>query len=127
MKRALVVIGLVVAGVLVVDVLGDLTQVRGDPVVEGSHSEVVMELSGRRYKHDLDNGAENLVAACAGTTFMRVAEDSGVTKVGPGRYRFTVEPALGTYNQRKLVGCLQDLTVDHLLAEVMSVEHHGLD
>jgi hypothetical protein len=31
------------------------------------------------------------------------------------------EPALGTHNQRKLVGCLEDATIDRLRSDVVSI------
>lgn len=125
--KLIAVVLLMAGGVWAADALGDLTQARGDPVIEGSRSEVVMQVTSRGYKHELDNGARHLVAACAGTTFMRVAEDPGVVEIEPGLYQFTVEPALGRYNQRKLLGCLQDLTVNHLLANIVSLEHFGVE
>ena len=36
--------------------------------------------------------------------------------------RFSVEPALGTHNRRKLVGCLGDSTIERLQGHVASVE-----
>lgn len=125
--KLIAIVLLVAGGIWAAGTLGDLTQARGDPVVRESRSEVVMQVTSRGYKHDLDLGAQHLVAACAGTTFMRIADDPGVVEIEPGVYQFTVEPALGTYNQRKLLGCLQDLTVNRLLANIVSIEHFGLD
>jgi hypothetical protein len=122
LTRAIVTVVLVVAGVLVVDMLGDLTQTRGDPIVPGSRSEVTLEVDAQRYKHDLDAAANHLVAACAGTTGSVVLADPGVERVESGVYRFTVRPSLGAENRRKLTGCLEDFTVDRLLAQVTSVE-----
>jgi hypothetical protein len=123
MRLLVAAVVLVGGGLWAASALGDLTQARGDRVVDGSYSEVVLQVSSRGYKHDLDHGVHHLLAACAGTTFMRVVDDPGVVEIAPGTYRFTVEPALGTYNQRRLVGCLQDLTIDRLLGDVVSVEH----
>lgn len=122
MRRAILALVLVVAGVLAVDMLGDLTQTRGDPIVPGSRSEVTLELDAQRYKHDLDAAAGHLVAACAGSTGSVVLDERGVERVERGVYRFSVEPSLGVENRRKLTGCLEDFTVDRLLADVVSVE-----
>lgn len=122
MKRLALTAVLVLAGVLAVDRLGDLTQTRGDRIIPGSRSEVVVEVTAQRYKHDLEAGARHLVAACAGTTRSVVLEDPGVVELEPGTYRFALEPSLGTHNRRKLVGCLEDLTVDRLQGHVVSVE-----
>lgn len=121
-RRVLLALVLVVVGVLTVDLLGDMTQTRPDTIVPGSRSEIVMDLDAQRYKHGLDVGASHLVAACAGTTRSVVLADPGVVRVEPGRYRFDVEPGLGAHNRRRLVGCLEDLTVDRLRADVVSVE-----
>jgi hypothetical protein len=123
MRLLITAVVLVGGGLWAAGALGDLTQARGDPIVEGSYSEVVLRVSSRGYKHDLETGAQHLLAACAGTTFMRLAEDPGVVELEPGLYRFTVEPALGTYNQRRLVGCLQDLTIERLQGDVVTVDH----
>ncbi|MGH9209375.1 MAG: hypothetical protein ACRD2C_01690 [Acidimicrobiales bacterium] len=120
--RQLALVGLVVAGALAVDEMGDLFQSRGDRVEPGSRSEVVLEVEEQRYKPPLDQGAQALVMACAGSVYNRLVGDPAVVEIEPGRYRFTVEPSLGRYNEVKLVGCLEDLTIDRLRADVVSVE-----
>jgi hypothetical protein len=121
-KRYVVVAVLVVTSVAVVDELGDLFQTRADHVDPDSRSEVVLDVDERRYKHSLDEGAEALVVACAGSVANRVLDDPGVVEIGPGRYRFLVQPSLGRHNRVKLVGCLEDGTIDHLRGDVVSVE-----
>jgi hypothetical protein len=121
-KRSAVVVALVVASALAVDELGDLFQSRPDHVAADSRSEVVLDVEERRYKLSLDAGAQALVAACAGSISNRVLAGSGLTEIAPGRYRFTVEPSLGRHNRVKLVGCLEDFTIDHLRGDVVSVE-----
>jgi hypothetical protein len=122
MRRALVAVALVVVGIASVDALGDLTQSRPDRVVPGSRSEIVVEVRSRGYPLGADQGARNLVAACAGTSGHDLVGDPGVALVDGGTVQFSVEPALGTHNRRKLVGCLEDATVDRLVGEVVSIE-----
>lgn len=122
MRRYLVAAVLMVAGVAAVDELGDLFQTRADHVDPDSRSEVVLQVDERRYKHSLDHGAQALVVACAGSVANRVLDDPGVVEIGPGRYRFLVEPSLGRHNRVKLIGCLEDATIDHLRGDVVSVE-----
>jgi hypothetical protein len=113
---------LVVVGVLATDALGDLTQSRPDHVAPDSRSAIVLHVSGREYLQDLDDGARNLWAACAGTTSRRLVDDADAfTEVGTDAYRFVVQPALGRHTRRKLVGCLEDLTVDNLVGDVVSI------
>lgn len=122
MKRVLLVLALVVGGAASVDQLGDLTQSRPDRVVPGSRSEVVVEVRAKDYRLGVDQGARNLVAACAGTSGHNVVDQQSLEVAGDGRVRFSVEPALGTHNRRKLVGCLEDATIDRLVGDVVSVQ-----
>ncbi|HZA77259.1 MAG TPA: hypothetical protein VE623_12835 [Acidimicrobiales bacterium] len=122
MKRLLLVVVLVVAGAASVDQLGDLTQSRPDRVVPGSRSELVVEVRSKDYRLGVDQGARNLVAACAGTSGHNVVDQQSLDVSGGGTVRFSVEPALGTHNRRKLVGCLEDATIDRLVGDVVSVE-----
>jgi hypothetical protein len=122
MKRLLLVLVLVVVGAASVDQLGDLTQSRPDRVVPGSHSELVVEVRGKDYQLGVDQGARNLVAACAGTSGYGEVEQSSLELVADGAVRFSVEPALGVNARRKLVGCLEDATIDRLVGDVVSIE-----
>jgi hypothetical protein len=122
LRNVLVAAALVVAGVLGTDALGDLTQSRPDHVAPDSRSAIVLHVTGRDYLQDLDDGARHLWAACAGTTSRRLVDDADAfTEVGDDDYRFVVQPALGNYTRRKLVGCLEDLTVDNLVGDVVSI------
>ena len=122
MRRFLLVVALVVVGAASVDTLGDLTQSRPDEVVAGSRSEIVVEVRSKGYRPGVDEEARNLVAACAGTSGHTLVGDPGVEIIGKGAVRFSVEPALGTHNRRKLVGCLGDSTIERLQGHVASVE-----
>lgn len=125
MRRFLVAVALVAVAAVAIDGLGDLFQSRTDEVIPGSRSEVVLELRARGYKHSLDDAAQHLVAACAGTMTNQVVASRSterVERMAGGLYRFAVEPSLGRHNRVKLVGCLQDLTVDRLQADVVSVD-----
>lgn len=121
MRRLIVTVLLLVAGVLAVEALGDLTQTRGDATPRDSRSEVVVQVSERGYKRELDEGGPNLIAACAGSMHGRIIDEPGLEKVADGRFKFVVQPALGPENRRKLSGCLEDLTIDHLKGRVVSV------
>ncbi|MGH9113654.1 MAG: hypothetical protein ACRDZN_15360, partial [Acidimicrobiales bacterium] len=66
--------------------------------------------------------ARNLVAACAGTSGHTLVDDPGAEPTGDGAVRFSVEPALGTHARRKLVGCLEDASIDRLVGHVASIE-----
>lgn len=57
-----------------------------------------------------------------------VAEKSRLTgvevvePVGDSRFQFRLQPTLDEAGRRQLVGCLQDLRIDHVLANVVSID-----
>lgn len=126
LQRYVFSVVLVVAGVLAVDELGDLFQYRPDHADPDSESDVVLDVEANGYRFSLDDGAAQLVAACSSTTSSRVVGDvEHHGEVGAGRYRFTVTPSLGMHNRVKMVGCLEDFTIDHLRADVVAVNHRN--
>ena len=50
----------------------------------------------------------------------RRAGDGALAPIAGGRYRVVLRPAVGDNERRKLVGCLEDLTVDRVLGDVES-------
>jgi hypothetical protein len=42
--------------------------------------------------------------------------------VGPGTYRFAVAPSLGEHGRERLLGCLNDLSIDRVKSHVDSVQ-----
>lgn len=120
-RPAPVAIGVVVAAgiALFIDALGDATQTRPDRLVPGSRTVIELQMSTRDGSSAFD-AARALWVACGGD-----AED--VTPVGdhqPDRYLAEAEPAMGPNAMRKVRGCLEDLTLDRILADVVSVAHH---
>lgn len=125
MKRALLAVVLLVVGAAAVDKMGDAFQSRADHMPPDSRSEVVLQVSAEDYKGDPAQAADAIVAACRGSVRNRVLDDPGVVEVEPGTYSFSVQPGLGKNNRVKLVGCLQDLTIDRVQADVVSVDTAG--
>ena len=82
--------------------------------------ELVVELRSNGYFQPMEDGMRHLWSACAGQSPRTLVEPDGFVEVAPATYRFVVEPASGPSNERKLVGCLQDLTIKHLLGKVVS-------
>jgi hypothetical protein len=124
-KRALLAVVLLLAGAAAVDQLGDSFQSRADHMSPDSRSEITLRVSADDYKGDPAQAADAIVAACRGSVRNRVLDDPGVVEVEPGTYRFSVQPGLGKNNRVKLVGCLQDLTIDRIQASVVSVDTAG--
>jgi hypothetical protein len=122
MRRLLVAVALATAGVLAVDVLGDLTQSRPDPVMDEVATELVVAVDHDRFGGGVDAAADALWAVCSAQTASRIGGDRGLAPIGDGRYRAVLHPAVGDHEQRKLVGCLEDLTVDRVVGDVESFE-----
>ena len=118
MKRAAIVVALVVALAVIVDQLGDLTQSRPDHVRNDTATEIVLAVDEDRFAPGQDAAAAALWGVCAAQTRSHVAD--ALAPTGDGRYRVVLEPAVGDHERRKLVGCLEDLTIDRVLGDVES-------
>lgn len=118
MKRLAILAALLVVGFLAVRELSDLTQSRPDPIRADEVTELVMEVDIDRFRPGRDAAAQALWAVCSAQTGSTVVGGGGPTPVGDGRYRVVLAPAVGHHDERKLVGCLEDLTVDRVLADV---------
>lgn len=118
MKRFLVVVALVAVIAVAVDVLGDMTQTRPDDVNEDAVTEVIMRVDEDRFGFGRDAAADALWAVCWAQTSSRMTGDGRLEALGDGRYRAVLRPAVGHHDERQLVGCLEDLTVDRVLADV---------
>jgi hypothetical protein len=118
MKRLLVVVALIVAISVVVDVLGDLTQSRPDERNFAADTELVLAVEQDRFNGGRDSAAAALWAVCSGQTTSRAIGEAGLEHLGEGRYRVVLHPAVGDGEERKLVGCLEDFTVDRVKGNV---------
>lgn len=118
MKRLAIVVGLAVAAFLLIGQLADLTQSRPDPVRADEVTELVMEVDIDRFRPGQDAAADALWAVCSAQTTSQAVDSGGLAPAGDGRYRVVLAPAVGHHDERKLVGCLEDLTIDRVLADV---------
>ena len=123
--RVAIVLFLLVVGAVSVEELGDLTQTRSDHVDRQSRSEIVLEVHTRGYHQPTEDAARNLWAACSGTTTRQLVADPGFVPVSDDEVRFSVAPGLGEHAERRLVGCLQDTTIDRIKGSVESVRLVG--
>ena len=123
MKRVAVVLVLVVLTIGSVDVLADATQSRPDPVRTGEVTEFVIAVEEDRFGPGEAAAAAALWAVCAAQTTSRPTTDGGPEALGDGRYRVVLAPAVGEHDQRKLVGCLEDLTIDRVRGDVVAFRH----
>lgn len=118
MKRIVIAVALVAAVFVAVDALGDLTQSRPDPRQDDAVTELVLSVEHDRFVQGTDAAASALWAVCAGQTGSRPTEP--LAGIEGGRYRVVLAPAIGEHEQRKLRGCLEDLTVDRVLGDIES-------
>ena len=109
----------VVVGFLGIGALADLTQSRPDVRVPGSESTLRYTVDTRGYRRGVDAAADALWAVC-------MASVRGEVTAGPvledGAYEVRITPALGKNTSKRLVGCLEDATLDRVIANVISLE-----
>ena len=120
MKTAVIFVVVAIALGFGVDFLGDLTQSRPDPVYTNEVSEIILSVDQDRFGGGQEAAADALWAVCSAQTTSRMAGD-GFRSLGDGRYRAVLHPAVGDNDERQLVGCLEDLTVERVLGDVESV------
>lgn len=124
MNARLYVLGalLIAGGLLAADYLGDATQTRPDAPRPGMQTEIVFDVDLYRYRQDDLTAAHALWATCTSTVSNRPVVP--LERVGPGRFRLVLQPALGEHARERVVGCLRDLTVDRVRGQVVSVTDH---
>ncbi|HEY3484966.1 MAG TPA: hypothetical protein VGK49_06250 [Ilumatobacteraceae bacterium] len=117
MKRFVLTI-VVVAGLVggLVAMMG-ATKNRPDEVVAGSRTTVTFSVSTRDYQRGEEAAAAALWAVCSATV------DGAVSAAVPvdDDWRATIEPAIGEHGQKRLVGCLDDVTLERVKGAVVSV------
>ncbi len=120
MRRAALLLALGAAGVLGVGALADATQSRPETrPAPGSTTRISFAVEARRYPSGSDAG-QALWIACQGTLSSRTL---ALTQTAGGAYQAVVQPSLGQLAQRRLIGCLEDATVDRLRGHVTAVVH----
>jgi hypothetical protein len=120
MKAAAIFVVVAIVLGFAVDFLGDLTQSRPDPVHAAEVSEVILSVDQDRFGGGQDAAADALWAVCSAQTTSRMALTDRLQSLGDGRYRAVLQPAVGDNDERQLVGCLEDLTVERVLGDVKS-------
>ena len=119
MKRAIgFVVGLVALAALVFG-MAEVTQNRPDEVRAGSQTTVTFTVATRDVQRGEPAAAGALWAVCAGTV-------GGEVSLAPDRvdesWQVTITPAIGEHGENRLVGCLEDLTVDRVVGDVVAIE-----
>ena len=112
----------VVLLVLGIDQLSDATQNRPDDIEAGTRSTVVFDVDLRQRSQREAAAAHTLWSVCSGTV-THATTLAGPTVRGDA-WAVTVEPALGEHSRRRLVGCLEDATIDGVLGRVVDLTPH---
>jgi hypothetical protein len=120
--KALAVLVVAVLGTLGIIGLAELTQNRPDPVEPGSATVVNFDVDTRDYQRGEGAAAQALWAVCSATVG---GEVSGVSApagdaVDDG-YTVSISPAIGENGRKRLVGCLEDATLDRVMGHVRSI------
>jgi hypothetical protein len=120
--RALVIGAVITVGAVGgVDVLGDLTQTRPDQSDRDGATQIDLAIDAKPGAGNLHFVADGLWGSCQGTVKRRLQAD-GWVETAPGRFRGTVYPALGEHARQRLTGCLEDATLDRVIADVVKME-----
>jgi hypothetical protein len=98
--------------------LADATQNRPDGSKPGTRSEVVLEVDTRG-GYDRKLAAQGLWGTCQQT--VDATDLESFRALGDGRFSIVVEPALGDNARKRVVGCLEDTTIDRVLGDVVEV------
>ena len=120
-KRAVVVTLMAVAVYTGIDLLADLTQARPDAHLAGAVSRLTLSVSVD--DTDLPTAlvaTESLWATCRSTINKNV--DAPLLTGGGSSIEMLISPALGENAMKRLTGCLEDATIDHVTASVVSTE-----
>jgi hypothetical protein len=120
--KAFPVLAAVLLGTLGALGLAEVTQNRPDPVEAGTATVVSFEVDSRDYQRGDGAAAQALWAVCSATVG---GEVTGVSAAGAGMaddgYTVTISPAIGENGRKRLVGCLEDATLDRVMGHVRSI------
>jgi len=110
----------VLATVQAVDLVADATQTRPDPIPTGRSVEVTLRVDTKGGVPELEETAEALWVACRGVLNRTVSATEPVA-VSANTFRIVVTPEIGDHARRRLVGCLEDATLDRTSGAVVNL------
>jgi hypothetical protein len=120
--KVLAVLAVAVMGILGVIGLAELTQNRPDPVEAGTATVVTFDVATRDYQRGDGAAAQALWAVCSATVG---GEVTGLTSpaeaTADAGYTVSISPAIGENGRKRLVGCLEDATLDRVMGHVESM------
>jgi hypothetical protein len=117
MRAVAVLVGLAaLAGGLLL--MAEATQNRPDRAFPGSVTVIELAVDTRDFAQGERIAVTALWSTCATTVGGRV---SAVPEAAGAVWTGTVSPALGEHGQKRLVGCLEDATIDRVIGDVRAV------
>jgi hypothetical protein len=120
LKKGLAMFALASTVYLGIDLLGDLTQNRPDaPTMNRSTRLVMVVNSSDSDFYSPTVAARGLWNHCRGTINQSSRVPGRLSTTDAGLISLMVEPAIGENAQKRLVGCLQDATIDHVSADIL--------
>ena len=118
MRRTVATLALVLALVGGLFVVREATQNRPDPVVAGSETTIDFTVDTHRFQRGEPAAAIALWSVCSSTIGGTV---SPVPEANGGAWRVVVTPSIGEHGENRLVGCLEDVTIDRVIGDVVAI------
>jgi hypothetical protein len=109
-----------------VGLLRELTQTRPEPVTAAGTTSLVLDIDQRRQLRPLPTVAEDLWGTCR-SRLPGGVELTAITQLDDERVRMDLDRPLGRTGRLRIVGCLEDHTIDLVRADVLSVESTPAD
>jgi hypothetical protein len=101
--------------------LRELTQTRPGEVAAAGTTTVVLDIDQRRQSRPLPTVAEDLFGSCR-SRLPGDVELTVITQVDDERVMIEFDRSLGRTGRVRIVGCLEDHTLDRVRADVLSIE-----
>ena len=122
--RSFVTLGAVAAlAVLSIVALRDATQSRPDPAIVPAQTTIELDIAQKRTKTDAVSASEALWVACRSVFAGHSSRAVSIQPAGERRAQMVITPGLGGLSERRVRGCLSDLTLPLVRARVLSIEH----
>ena len=124
--NAVVVMVTVVVSLGAVGVLRELTQTRPKEVTAAGTTSIVLDIDQRRQFRPIEVVAEDLWGSCR-SRLPGVMELTAITQLNAEQVEIVFDRALGRTGRVRITGCLEDLTLDLVRADVLAIESFAPD
>ena len=118
MRRVVLTVAVLLAVGVSIVAMREATQNRPDVVEAGTTTVVDFTVDTHRFQRGESAAATTLWAVCSSTVDGTVSPVP--TAHGDG-WRVTVTPAIGEHGENRLVGCLEDVTIDRVMGNVVDL------